>query len=168
MSCSSLLFWFSAPLPNLLWQLSAQILYTHVFSVFRLVGLCLHPCGTIVQWIPLLYVVGSGPDHSSSSRQLLDDPLSFLVFVRTSTFYSQGPPPPSRACARTDLEKDGYVCGYACQSVPYVRKCIQKHQWHQFFLLDNVTLLLADVCPSNRKMLPAKNCVSQTQTPYRG
>lgn len=78
------------------------------------------------------------------------------------------PSSPSRACAKTHLEKGEY----ACQLVPYVRKYIQKRQWCQF-LFDNVdrlqpTAALAEVCPSNRKTLPAKNCVSQTQTPYRG
>lgn len=141
-------------------SLSAQTLGTHAFSVFKLVGLCRHPGGTVVPPITLVRLGGSSPDHSSPPCQLLDDPSSFLVFVRT-----EPPPhlrPPDRGHAETDLERAGmfviYVLvGAVCQ------KCQQRQ-----FLEDNETLLLADVCPSNTKTLPAKNCVSQTRPPYRG
>lgn len=101
-------------------SLPAQTLRTHAFSVFRLVGLCWHPGGTIVPPITLLYHMGSSPDHSSPPCQLLDDPSSFPVFVRTD------PPSPDRGYAETDLERAGmFVClHYMCRSVPYVRN------WH--------------------------------------
>lgn len=136
-------------MPNLLRHLSAQTLCTHAFSVFRLVGLYRHPNSTVAPRITLLYAVGSGADQS---KLLLTRPFS-----------------QSRTYAKTGhLDQGGCFCGYVCQLVPYVRKWIQKRHWRQIFPLDNVTLLLADVCPSNRKMLAAKKCVSQTQTPYRG
>lgn len=132
---------------------------THAFGVFKLVGLCRwhrstadRPCAPL--WVPAL----TTPHHPVSSWMTPIPP--FPVFVRT-----EPPPhlhPPDRGRAETDLERAGMFVIYVL-----VGAVCQKCQRRQFFE-DNETLLLADVCPSNTRTLPAKNCVSQTRPPYRG
>lgn len=105
-------------------SLPAQSLRAHAFSVFRLVGLRRHRGGTIVPPFTLLYHMGSSPDHSSPPCQLLDDPSSFPVFVRTDPPPPLPPHPPLWIEVMLRQIWKGRVCLYVCNmcwSVPYVR-----------------------------------------------